>query len=393
MQKIIPECPICGTVQVPPSKSMAHRLLIGAALCDRESRIQNIGSCADVLATADCLQTMGAQVQMQNGTAIVRGPLCKTGTLHCADSASTLRFLLPLCLLQNTESVLCGSAQLLRRPMEIFEKLCAKQGLFYKTEPDGIRIRGKLQSGTFSIPGNVSSQFISGLLFALPFLQGDSTVQLLPPVESAPYIRMTMEVLSRYGIQTLWQNDRIFVPGNQTACPSDSTVEGDWSAAAYIAALGENVTVTGLLPDSLQGDKIYPQYFDILRSGCPTLDVRDCPDLAPVLTVLAAVYNGAALTGTARLRLKESDRITCMQAELHKCGVSFTAEENCVRIAPGIRKPTEPLFAHGDHRIAMALAAILVRVGGILDGAEAVQKSFPDFWDVLNSLRNEGTNT
>ena len=383
-----------GTVAAPPSKSMAHRLLICAALADGESTVRGVDRSEDILATADCLAALGASLTWEGDDVRIRG--CdprKSGpaVLRCRESGSTLRFMIPLCLLSGNPMRLEGSETLLSRPLSVYEDLCREQGLALRRENAGLLAEGCLAPGEYTVPGGISSQFITGLLFALPLLPADSRIQLIPPVESRSYLSLTLQALHDAGVDVSWADENtLFIPGGAAYRPLDTEVEGDYSNAAFFEALnctGGNVTVTGLRPDSLQGDRVYRDFFPRLAAGNAGLDLADCPDLAPVLFAAAALGRGASFTGTRRLRFKESDRGAAMAQELAKFGVQLISEENRITVpAAPLRAPSEPLDSHNDHRIAMALSLLCTRTGGEIRGAEAVRKSFPDYWDRLRSL-------
>ena len=383
-----------GTVAAPPSKSQAHRLLICAALADGESNVRGVDRSEDILATADCLAALGASLTWEGDDVRIRG--CdprKSGpaVLRCRESGSTLRFMIPLCLLSGNPMRLEGSETLLSRPLSVYEDLCREQGLALRRESAGLLAEGCLAPGEYIVPGGISSQFITGLLFALPLLPADSRIQLIPPVESRSYLSLTLQALHDAGVEVSWADENtLLIPGSAAYRPLDTEVEGDYSNAAFFEALnctGGNVTVTGLRPDSLQGDRVYRDFFPRLAAGNAGLDLADCPDLAPVLFAAAALGRGASFTGTRRLRFKESDRGAAMAQELAKFGVQLISEENRITVpAAVIRTPSEPLDSHNDHRIAMALSLLCTRTGGEIRGAEAVRKSFPDYWDRLRSL-------
>ena len=383
-----------GTVAAPPSKSMAHRLLICAALADGESVIRGVDRSEDILATADCLAALGASLTWEGSTVRIRGrDPRKAGdaVLRCRESGSTLRFMIPLCLLSDSAMRLEGSKTLLTRPLSVYEDLCLKQGLILRRENGGLFVKGRLTPGEYAIPGGISSQFITGLLFALPLLPADSRIRLIPPVESRSYLSLTLQALHDAGVAVSWADENtLLIPGNAVYRPLDTEVEGDYSNAAFFEALncaGGNVTVTGLRPDSLQGDRVYREFFPRLAAEYAELDLADCPDLAPVLFAAAALCHGAAFTGTRRLRMKESDRGAAMAQEMAKFGVMLTVEENRITVpAAPLHAPSGPLISHNDHRIAMALSLLCTRTGGEIRGAEAVRKSFPDYWARLQSL-------
>lgn len=385
-----------GMVKAPPSKSAAHRLLLCAGLAAGRSTVRNVAFSEDILATLDVLRALGADVQIDGDTVTVQGAdpfeAVTDGPVSCRESGSTLRFCIPLFLLSGKPVTLTGKGRLMQRPQSVYEAICEKQGLAFEKTDDGIRLQGPLQPGTFEVQGNISSQFITGLLFALPLLESDSRINLIPPVESRSYLNITADALKTFGISVNWQDENtLLIPCGQRYQPKDVTVEGDYSNAAFFSALetlGDPVTITGL-GESTQGDRIYQTYFPLLKAGRPTLDVTDCPDLAPILMALSAALNGCVLTGTRRLKIKESDRGAAMEQELKKLGVNCVLEEDQIEVFPGIQVPAEPIFGHNDHRIVMAMSVLLTRVGGVIRGAEAVTKSFPDYFEQLEKLKIE----
>ena len=228
-------------------------------------------------------------------------------------------------------------------------------------------------------------------MFALPLCREDSEIRILPPLESKPYVDMTIEALNACGVSVTWKDElTLFIKGGQSYEPCDLAVEGDFSNAAFFEALrylGHDIAVEDLNPKSLQGDKIYRTYFSNLAEGAPTLSIRQCPDLGPILIALAAAQNGAVLTDTERLRIKESDRGVAMAEELEKLGVSILVKENEIVIPKCEPKaPDVPLCAHNDHRIVMALSVLLTKLGGVIEGAQAVNKSLPEFFALLQSV-------
>ena len=383
-----------GTVAAPPSKSMAHRQLICAALSGGCSTVRGVEPSEDILATADCLRALSAGVDCDGDTASIRGfdpRRSPSAVLRCRESGSTLRFLIPLCLLSGNPMRLEGSEKLMSRPLSVYEDLCRAQGLRLERADGGLIAEGVLAPGDYDVPGGVSSQFVSGLLFALPLLPAPSRIRLIPPVESRSYLALTLQALRDAGVEINCPDGNTFeIPGGMSYRPRDAAVEGDWSNAAFPEAfnlLGGSVNVTGLNRHSLQGDRVFRDYFARLQAGTAELDLADCPDLGPVIMALAAPLHGAVLTGTRRLRFKESDRGAAMAEELAKFGVSVTLEENRITVPPAaLRMPAEPLSSHNDHRVAMALSLLCTRTGGTILGAEAVRKSYPGYWDVLRSL-------
>lgn len=384
-----------GCVTAPPSKSMAHRLLISAGLAEGESVVRSLAFSDDVKATIACLRSLGAQIRLEGDAAYVKGtdvtkPLGTAAILPCGECGSTLRFFTPLCMLTGEARVLTGSAYLLTRPMGVYEKIAQDQKILFEKNNDQLTVQGTLKSGVYEAPGNISSQFISGLLFALPLLDGDSEIRVLPPVESKPYIGMTIAALRDFGVRIDCDENTYKIKGGQRYRPLDVTVEGDCSNAAFFDALnyvGSQVTVEGLREDTLQGDAVFKILFEKIKSGETDIDIADCPDLGPVLFAVAALCGGAKFTGTRRLRIKESDRAQAMKQELSAFGVPVTVTDNEVLVGGGIlNPPCRALNGHNDHRIVMALSVLLTATGGVIEGAQAVNKSFPDFFDRLKDL-------
>lgn len=381
-----------GTIAAPPSKSAAHRALIcGALSCG--SKIENIEYSNDILATLDCLTALGAKVE-KCGNTITLGELnpysSESAILDCRESGSTLRFMIPLCMLSGKKITLTGSERLFARNLTIYEEVAKQNGILFEKGKDSLTVCGKLQSGNYKVAGNISSQFISGLLFALPLLNGDSTLEITGEYESEPYVDLTLKALNDFGI-VIEKQDRVYkIKGNQKYAAQNMTVEGDYSNAAFLDGfnlLGGAVTVTGLDSNSLQGDKIYKQMYDGLKDGEKQFDLSQCPDLAPVMFALSAVYGGAHFTGTKRLKIKESDRAAVMAQELYKFGIKVDVNDNDVTVYGGeLKTPTEILCGHNDHRIVMALSLLCTLTGGSINEAESVAKSYPDFFSKIKSL-------
>lgn len=391
--KIDPSVPK-GTITAPPSKSMAHRLLICSGLASGTSVVHGIAPSHDVLATLDCLSSLGASYTVDNDTVTITGinpASSPAAELYCRESGSTLRFFVPVCLMSGNEYTLHGSDTLLKRPMSVYEDICREQDIMFQNDGASIRLAGCLKAGKCRVKGNISSQFISGLLFALPLLEGDSTITIAPPIESCSYINLTIHALSQFGVEVKWSDERtLYIKGGQHYAPREVSVEGDYSNAAFFAAMnfmGGDVTIDGLSEESLQGDRVYARFFDMLSRGTPTVHISDCPDLGPVLFALSACKNGGVFTGTARLKIKESDRAAAMAQELEKFGVSVRVDDDSVVVYPAdFHAPTKPLLGHNDHRIVMALSVMLTLTGGEICGSEAVAKSMPDFFEALQSL-------
>ncbi len=400
MKAIIkPSCPR-GRVTAPPSKSMAHRLLIGAALSEGTSIINHIALSEDIKATLDCLTALGASYTIDGDRITMRGidPSKRQApaTLPCRESGSTLRFLIPIAMLGDAPADFVGSEKLFSRPLDIYEEIALKNDLTFERTASGVHTEGRIPTGDYRVVGNISSQFISGLLFALPLCSDDSRICITPPLESRPYIDLTVEALSYFGIRIEWLDDKtLFIAGGQKYRATECSVEGDYSNSAFFSALsllGGEVTVDGLRENSLQGDRAYIKYFEMLKRGTPTIHLSNCPDLGPILMALAAAKSGAVFCGTSRLRLKESDRGSVMAEELRKFGASVSLSDDSIVVYPAeFHAPTEILYGHNDHRIVMALTTLLAFTGGVIDGIEAVKKSLPEYFDLLATLGVEVT--
>ncbi len=388
----------CGKISAPPSKSMAHRMLICAALAEGESEVSNVDFSQDILATLDCLKAMGIDSQIDGNKVRISGKHLSRfeDAVHfdCRESGSTLRFFIPFGLAFCRQAFYSGSQVLMSRPLTIYEEICRERGITLKTE-NNICVetteQNALNAGEFHLKGNISSQFITGLLFVLPLMAKDSLIVLEPPVESRPYINLTLQALSIYGVKAEWKDsETLYIPGGQKYKPCKVSVEGDYSNAAFLDVfnyIGGNVQVEGLSENSLQGDKVYKEMFPRLCDGCSELDISDCPDLGPVLFALAAVHNGAVFTGTKRLAIKESDRGKIMCAELEKFGIQTEWSENKIVIKKGeLHAPAQTVKGYNDHRIVMALATLLTVTGGSVDDAHAVSKSFPGYYASLSEL-------
>ena len=381
-----------GTIAAPPSKSMAHRALICGALSGG-SKITNIEYSNDILATLDCLTAVGAKIESKDSIIECGGlnPFnSKKVTLDCRESGSTLRFMIPLCMLSGSDITFVGSERLFARNLTIYEEIAKKNNITFEKSDNRLTICGTLKSGNYKIAGNISSQFISGMLFALPLLDGDSTLEITGKYESEPYVDLTIKSLSDFGIE-IKKYDRVYkIKGNQKYASQNMTIEGDYSNAAFLDGfnlLGGDVKVTGLNENSLQGDKIYKRMYEDLKNGEKQFDLSNCPDLAPVMFALSAVFGGAHFTGTKRLKIKESDRAAAMQTELAKFGINVDVSENDVTIHNcKLKAPIETLCGHNDHRIVMALSLLCTLTDGSISEAQSVAKSYPDYFGKIKSL-------
>lgn len=384
-----------GRAIAPPSKSVAHRLLIACALADGQSRISGISASEDMLATLSCVRALGSLATVDGDTAYIK-PCSKksleNAVFECRESGSTLRFFLPIVLAMGaTDCVFRGSERLIQRGFDVYNPIFEKNGIVVEKRKDCLNVSGKLRGGRYEIMGDVSSQYVTGLLFALSIADGDSELKILEPVESRAYIDLTLDVLKRCGVSAEEKRRNEFaIKGGRTFSAGEYGVEGDWSNAAFLFAfnmLGGNVEVNGLTADSPQGDKVCIELFDKLNEKNAVVDVSDCPDLAPILFAVSAMKHGATFVGTRRLKIKESDRAEAMASELAKYGVKVQVGENqTIVYGTTPHAPSQTICSHNDHRIAMANSVILSKVGGTLDGIECTKKSYPDFFETIAKL-------
>ena len=387
---------LAGTIDAPPSKSMAHRYLIGAALSKQTCTLSGVDDCEDILASIDCLKALGAQVTFRQDRVTVHPGhfmQAEQPVLHCRESGSTLRFFLPLALCLGRPVTLLGSRRLMDRPLDLYESLCREKGFLFQKDADGVTVCGKLTGGSYTLRGDISSQFITGLIFALVWLNEDATIRILPPFESRSYGALTLSALASFGADAAFTDECTVRIRPARLHAYSGRIEGDYSNAAFLHAfnlLGSEITVGNLKADSLQGDRVYQALFRQISQGTPRIDLSDCPDLGPVLFALAAIKNGAVFTGTNRLKAKESDRGMAMHLELQKLGGGLLFGDNTITVpAQPLRYQNISLCGHNDHRIVMALSLLLSRLGGSIDGVQAVRKSYPGFFDDIKRLGAE----
>lgn len=397
MKAIFRPCRLSGRVNAPPSKSMAHRYLVGAALSKEKCVISGVDFSEDILATIDCLKAMGVEIQIADDTVTVNAEgfmKSVSDVMNCRESGSTLRFFIPLALCSGKKITLQGSPRLFERPLDAYEKLCADNGFEFRKNENSVTVCGNLKSGKYEVNGDISSQFITGLIFALVYLGEESSIRIIPPFESRSYINLTISALKSFGADVEFADEYTIMIRSAKLHSFSGSVEGDYSNAAFLDAfnyIGSEVEIGNLNADSLQGDRIYKEYFETIAKGTPTLDISDCPDLGPVLIALASLGNGAVLTGTDRLKIKESDRGQAMHEELVKLGGGLIFGENTITVPKQEFNCGIGLDGHNDHRIVMALSLILSKCGGSIDGAEAVRKSYPAFFENIKSLGAEVT--
>ncbi len=389
--KILPS-KTSGEVSAPPSKSFAHRYLIGSVLSRGKCVIKNIADSDDISATLSCIEQLGGSVTKDGNIVTVistNEKQIENAVFDCKESGSTLRFFIPVVLATGAKNcTFSGSERLLARGIKEYEKLFENSDVIIKSDEKSIEISGKLTAGNYEISGEVSSQYTTGMLFALSVLDGKSTLKITGNAESRAYVDMTIKVLKDFGADIAEPEKNFFeINGKGRLSPGEFTVEGDWSNAAFLIALSRllgTISVSGLNENSVQGDRFSSVAFDALDGENAEIDLKDCPDLAPILFAYAAYKNGGKFTNTRRLRVKESDRANVMAEELKKFGANVKVYENCVEIEKTqLKPPIVPLCGHNDHRIVMALSVLAAVFGAEIDGAEAVNKSYPDFFRVI----------
>lgn len=389
--KILPS-KTSGEVSAPPSKSFAHRYLIGSVLSRGKCVIKNIADSDDISATLRCIERLGGSVTKDGNTVTViptNEKQIENAVFDCKESGSTLRFFIPVVLATGAKNcTFSGSERLLARGIKEYEKLFENSDVIIKSDKKAIEVNGKLTAGNYEISGEVSSQYTTGMLFALSVLDGKSTLKITGNAESRAYVDMTIKVLKDFGADIAEPEKNYFeINGKGRLSPGEFTVEGDWSNAAFLIALSRllgTISVSGLNENSVQGDRFCTAAFDMLDGENAEIDLKDCPDLAPILFAYAAYKNGGKFINTRRLRVKESDRANVMAEELKKFGANVKVYENSVEIEKTqLKPPIVPLFGHNDHRIVMALSVLAAVFGAEIDGAEAVNKSYPDFFRVI----------
>lgn len=399
-----------GVVSIPSSKSYAHRALICAALAEGKTVVSGIDMSKDIEATIGAMKALGAQFDVaDNGSITVYGISAPSdnAVIDCNESGSTLRFIIPVAAALGTKTEFKGRGRLPERPIDIYTRELSRNGIqfdYNNTMP--FRINGKLLAGTYEIEGNVSSQFITGLLFALPLLDGDSVIKLTSRLESKPYADITIDCLKQFGIIIDECNNEYHIKGGQKYIPCDMTVEGDYSQAAFFYtanALGSDIILQNLNPESVQGDK---KIIDIIHNmlgiigdlcynhivsdlDCFDVDCSDIPDLVPILAVLGCFGRKTSrIYNAQRLKIKESDRLEAISVTINKLGGNVTVTDDGLLIEPVKYLTGGTIDSYGDHRIVMAAAIAATRAEGdvIIRRAEAVEKSYPHFFTDYNNL-------
>lgn len=405
---------VSGVVKIPPSKSMSHRAIICAALAKGTSKISNIAYSEDVLTTIEGMKKLGADIVCHDNFVIINGvsdmSKITDTTINCNESGSTLRFFVPIFSLTGKKVKFLGKNRLLIRPQEIYREMFETRGLHFAQTTEELDIEGVLPAGKYQLSGDVSSQFISGLLFALPMLDGDSEIHITEPYESRSYVDLTLQMLEEFGVKISYSDpNTLVIKGNQKYTAKDHTVEGDFSQFGFYGALGAingTIDCIGLRHDSLQGDK---EMVEILKNAgvkieeiengyrihksdvkASKINLENCPDLGPILTVLCANADGeSTIFNAARLRIKESDRILAMETELRKFGVEISSTNDTITIkGQSDFSSNSELSGHKDHRIVMALAVLstISQNEQLINQAEFIKKSYPHFFEDFGNL-------
>lgn len=399
-----------GIVQTIPSKSMTHRAMICAALANGESIIKNPLFANDTLQTLDILKKLGMSILTHLDHIKIEGGTIKHANepLLARESGSTLRFLIPVALITEEEEQFVLSESLARRPLELYKRIFLERGIYFEKMGTDVFVKGPLLPGEYMLSGDVSSQFISGLLFVLPLLKEDSEIIITGPFESRSYVLLTLSVMKAFGVNVKLEKNTLFIPGNQTYKNTTYHVESDYSQAAFFlvsSALGSELTLYGLSQDSLQGDKKILEYLQkfgttVEQTSTTTtikpgkhkkvsIDISDTPDLGPILFVLGALSKEEfKIKGIKRLRYKESDRIESMCENLDKVGAKYTLSHDAITFHPATLVGGVEVDSFNDHRICMAMAILATHLeeGLTITGTHSVNKSYPNFFDDLKNI-------
>lgn len=403
---------LSGNIVAKPSKSYAHRYLLASMLSQNECIISNIDFSDDIVATLNCIHAYGKKHfrDFANHTVSFSNESEKNfdPTFDCKESGTTLRMFFPIAIEKYDKATFIGSERLIERGIDIYKNLF--KYISFNQDRYSIKTKGLLSGSEFNLPGNISSQYISGLLYALPLLKNDSTINITTNLESRNYVLMTLDVLTKYDIKIYCKSNKsnesieytkglsdhmitfnqFFIPGNQKYLASDYSIEGDYSNIAFIDAFNyfdNNINISGLNPNSLQSDKIYKELFNKLSEGFCEIDISNCIDLGPILITFAALKNGARFTNTERLKIKESNRGEAIATELKKCGADIEIKNNEIIVnKKELSTPTSAFDSHNDHRIIMSLSLLSTLFDIELKDSECVKKSYPDFFEDLKKL-------
>ena len=399
-----------GNVKIPASKSMAHRALICASLSDGTSIVSNVTNSKDIEATVGCMKANIKQIDETTYEVTGTNLFKQEGNITCNanESGSTLRFLIPLAACTNAKVKFLGQGRLLQRPMDVYENEFKEQNIEFNQSNKEIIVHGNLQAKDYVVQGDISSQFITGFMFVLPLLNQDSTLTITKPYESKSYVNLTIQMLAKFGIEIIETSSNSYlIKGNQHYKAQDVSVEGDFSQLAFFAVLGtlnNTLSCSNMDMSSKQGDKAILDCIPSYTSNKDTvtfakkqpmpqiIDLSNCPDLGPILCVLASYTNGETnIVNAARLRMKESDRIEAMETELKKWGVDITSTFDSIQIHGKEHyksDSTVEIFGHNDHRIVMAMTVFGLCADSecIIDDAQAITKSYPTFFEDIQSL-------
>lgn len=404
-----------GKLNIPPSKSLCHRAIIGASLTNEESIIHNMIFSEDIVSTCEGMKILGSKIdRIDDSSLIIKGnkPLgLNEETIDCSESGSTLRFLIPIALTHYSKVKFVGKGKLVSRPLDTYYKIFEKQNILYSNNKGNLplTIEGKLKPGTYEIEGNISSQFITGLLFTLPLLDGDSKITITTNLESKGYVDLTLDILKKFDIKIINNKySEFIIRGNQSYKAIDYRVEGDFSQAAFWLVggiLGEEIICTDLNMESLQADRVILDIINEMGGSLAlensnikaskshtkgiTVDASQCPDLVPALTVLAALSDGETrIINATRLRIKESDRLKAISSELNKLGADVKETQDGLIINGKESLTGGTVESWNDHRIAMSLAIASIRCKEpvIIRNSDAVKKSYPYFWEDFKKL-------
>lgn len=404
---------ICqGEIKIPASKSMSHRAILAASLVKGTSIIKEVAISQDIEATIQGMRQLGAKIEWNEDQLVIHGieslELNQDLEVDCNESGSTLRFFIPLFAATGGKIKFKGKNRLFKRPQTVYEEIFLQQGHTFLQENDELIVQGKLKATDYTLKGDISSQFISGLLFLLPLLDGDSTITIKEPYESKSYVDLTILTLKKFGVRIFEEGNQYRIPGNQVYQPQELTVEKDFSQFAFFAvlsAINHPIRILGMDPESLQGDKAIVKILKDFNAKVEivndcyqisadqiianSIDLSNCPDLGPILCVLGMFAEGKTIIHHAqRLRLKESDRIQAMETELRKFNCDIHSDQDTIWIIGGQKNVEEELDGWKDHRIVMALsiAATMMKKPIVIKGAEAINKSYPTFFEDLQKL-------
>lgn len=384
-----------GNIYAPTSKSYTHRYLIASMLSINSSTIKNVNYSNDILATLNCLASFGCNYKINNDNVTILNNTNYNDcpVFECNESGSTLRFFVPIALSKYNRVIFKGTKRLLERGIDGYENIFKKQDIKVIKEDNKLYLEGNLKPGEFVIDGSVSSQYITGLLFTLPLLNGNSVIKIIPPLNSKNYVDITLDILSKYSIDYKVDGFNIYINGNQKYIALDYEVEADFSNAAFLCAFNyfnNNIDVLNINNNSLQGDKVFIEFFKKLDEGYCVLDISNCIDLGPVLMTFAALKHGAKFIGCKRLKVKESDRANAIASELKKVNVDIKVYDDEVIVNKSNIINNNVVFeSHNDHRIVMSLSLLSTLFDIKINDVDAVKKSYPHYFEDLIKLGAE----